>query len=376
MTVAAGSACFHCGEPIPAGLRIHARIDGREEPVCCHGCKAVAEFITGAGLDDYYRYRDARAARADEPPRADRWSAYDRPELVERLTRPEPNGARSITVLLEGLRCSACSWLADKALHLQSGVLDVSVNPATARARLVWDPSKVKLGDLLRVLEHVGLRPHPLAGEPAEQLALLERRTALKRLAVAGFGMMQVMMFALPMYVGGMERGMHEFFRLVSMLICVPVAIYSGWPFYTGAWHALKARSVSMDVPVSLGIVAAFVASVVNTLTYDGVGANPASTLTLSGNTCLVMEGVFSGQAAVTGITPPTGWSSTREYDTGSEQHAVYVYDTVGSSDVSTGFTQTSDDYKVFAIALKEVLSGSFAPPRRGLREFSPMLVR
>jgi Cu2+-exporting ATPase len=270
MTVAAGSACFHCGEPIPAGLRIHARIDGREEPVCCHGCKAVAEFITGAGLDDYYRYRDARAARADEPPRADRWSAYDRPDLVERLTRPEPNGARSITVLLEGLRCSACSWLADKALHLQSGVLDVSVNPATARARLVWDPSKVKLGDLLRVLEHVGLRPHPLAGEPAEQLALLERRTALKRLAVAGFGMMQVMMFALPMYVGGMERGMHEFFRLVSMLICVPVAIYSGWPFYTGAWHALKARSVSMDVPVSLGIVAAFVASVVNTLTGQG----------------------------------------------------------------------------------------------------------
>ena len=75
-------------------------------------------------------------------------------------------------------------------------MLDVSVNPATARARLVWDPAKVRLGDLLRVLEHVGLRPHPLAGEPAEQLAILERRTALKRLAVAGFGMMQVMMFA------------------------------------------------------------------------------------------------------------------------------------------------------------------------------------
>ncbi|NJD30416.1 MAG: heavy metal translocating P-type ATPase [Gammaproteobacteria bacterium] len=270
MTAVAGSACFHCGEPIPAGLRIHARIDGREEAVCCHGCKAVAEFITGAGLDDYYKYRDASAARADEPPRSDRWSAYDRPELVERLTRAEPDGARSITVLLEGLRCSACSWLADKALHLQSGVLDVSVNPATARARLVWDPSRVKLGDLLRVLEHVGLRPHPLAGEPAEQLALLERRTALKRLAVAGFGMMQVMMFALPMYVGGMERGMHEFFRLVSMLVCVPVAIYSGWPFYVGAWHALKARSVSMDVPVSLGIIAAFVASVWNTLTGSG----------------------------------------------------------------------------------------------------------
>ncbi|HXW09861.1 MAG TPA: heavy metal translocating P-type ATPase metal-binding domain-containing protein, partial [Steroidobacteraceae bacterium] len=270
MTPSPGSACFHCGEPIPAGVRIHARVKGHEQPVCCHGCKAVAEFITGAGLDDYYRYRDQAGARADEPPRADRWSAYDRPELVERLTRAEPDGARSITVLLEGLRCSACSWLADRALHQQAGVLDVSVNAATARARLVWDPTRVRLGDLLRVLEHVGLRPHPLAGEPAEQLALLERRTALKRLAVAGFGMMQVMMFALPLYVGGVERGMHEFFRLVSMLITVPVAIYAGWPFYVGAWHALRARTVSMDVPVTLGIVAAFTASVWNALSGRG----------------------------------------------------------------------------------------------------------
>src|SRR5512139_626176 len=273
MTATQGSACFHCGEPIPAGIRIFARIDAQDRTVCCHGCKAVAEFITGAGLDDYYKYRDQSSARANELPRPDRWSAYDRPELVERLTRSEPGGARSITVLLEGLRCSACSWLADRALHLQSGVLDVSVNPATARARLVWNPDKCRLGDLLRVLDSVGLRPHPLAGEPAEQLALLERRTALKRLAVAGFGMMQVMMFALPLYVAhssGMDPGMREFFRLVSMLVSIPVALYSGWPFYRGAWAALRARGISMDVPVSLGIVLAFVASVWNALTGRG----------------------------------------------------------------------------------------------------------
>jgi len=269
----AGPPCFHCSEPIPPGIAIYAHIGEVEQPVCCHGCKAVAEFITGAGLKDYYTYRDAAAARADETPRPDRWSAYDRPELVERLTRAEPGGARSITVLLEGMRCAACSWLADKALHLQSGVLDVSVNPATARARLVWDPAKVRLGDLLRVLEHVGLRPHPLAGEPAEQLAILERRTALKRLAVAGFGMMQVMMFAVPLYIGessGMDPGIRGLLRLVSMLVSVPVALYAGWPFYAGAMQALRARSISMDVPVSIGIVLAFAASVWNALRGHG----------------------------------------------------------------------------------------------------------
>ena len=269
----AGPACFHCSEPIPAGVVIHARIDERDEPVCCHGCRAVAEFIAGAGLGDYYTYRDAAAARADETPRPDRWSAYDRPELVERLSTAEPGGARSMTVLLEGLRCSACSWLADKALRQQRGLRDVSVNPATARARLTWDPEVASLGDLLRVLEHVGLRPHPLAGDAAGQLAVLERRTALKRLAVAGFGMMQVMMFAVPLYIAhtsGMDPGIRKLLRLVSMLVSVPVALYAGWPFYVGAWQALRSRGISMDVPVSIAIVLAFVASVWNALTGQG----------------------------------------------------------------------------------------------------------
>ena len=273
MTASSAAPCFHCGEPMPPGIEIRASIDGREEPVCCHGCKAVAEFISGAGLGDYYRYRDTASTRADELPPPDRWSAYDRPELVERLSRAEPGGGRSITVLLEGLRCAACGWLADKALHMESGVLEVGVNPATARARIVWDPDQVRLGDLLRILEHVGLRPHPLAGEPAEQLALQERRSALKRLAVAGLGMMQVMMFAVPLYFGehsGMDPQIREFLRLVSMLVCIPVALYAGWPFYKGAWAALRARGISMDVPVSLGILLAFTASVVNALRGAG----------------------------------------------------------------------------------------------------------
>ena len=272
MTAARGS-CFHCGEPIPAGIVLHARIADRDEPVCCHGCRAVAEFIAGAGLGDYYVYRDASAARADETPRPDRWAAYDRPELAERLSRGNADGTRSITVLLEGLRCAACSWLADKALRQQRGLREASVNPATARATLTWDPAEARLGDLLRVLEHVGLRPHPLAGDAAGQLALVERRTALKRLAVAGFGMMQVMMFAVPLYIGetsGMDAGIRELLRLVSMLVSVPVALYAGWPFYQGAWQSIRARSVSMDVPVSLGIVLAFVASVWNALTGRG----------------------------------------------------------------------------------------------------------
>jgi Cu2+-exporting ATPase len=84
---------------------------------------------------------------------------------------------------------------------------------------------------------------------------------------------MQVMMFAVPLYFGeatGMDPTMREYMRLVSMLVSIPVALYSGWPFYRGAWMALRSRAISMDVPVSLGIILAFVASVWNALTGQG----------------------------------------------------------------------------------------------------------
>jgi Cu2+-exporting ATPase len=67
-----------------------------------------------------------------------------------------------------------------------------------------------------------------------------------------------------------MDPTMREYMRLVSMLVSVPVALYSGWPFYQGAWVALRSRSISMDVPVSLGILLAFVASVWNALSGQG----------------------------------------------------------------------------------------------------------
>lgn len=264
--------CFHCGEPLPAGTRIVARVRGREQPVCCHGCRAVAEFIAEAGLAEYYARRDVVAATVDGPPQDDRWNAYARPEIVERVSRPAPGGLRSLTVVLEGLRCSACVWLADRTLRAHGGLRGLEINAATGRARLTWDPAEVGLAELLRALDRVGLRPHPVAGEAAGEVALLERRTALKRLAVAGIGMMQVMMFAWPLYLqdAGLSDSLREYFRLASLLVTIPVALYSGMPFYLGAWHALRARTVSMDVPVAIGIVLAFVASVWNTLLGRG----------------------------------------------------------------------------------------------------------
>lgn len=268
-----GRSCFHCGEPVPADGVVLARIDGREEAVCCHGCKAVAELISGAGLTRFYRFRTAAGARPDGSTcREDAWTSFDRSPLFEELTHAEPGGRRSVGLLLEGLRCAACAWLIDKMLIRLPGVTAVGVNAATGRARVVWDPQVARLSGILGRIAELGYRPHPLTPEAVDTSARDERRGALKRLAVAGLGMMQVMMFAVALYTadGTMTADVHAYLRIVSMLVSTPVLLYSGWPFFASAANAIRRRTIGMDVPVSLALVLAYSASVLNTLRDAG----------------------------------------------------------------------------------------------------------
>ena len=93
------------------------------------------------------------------------------------------------------------------------------------------------------------------------------------RLFVAGFGMMQVMMYLIPVYLanGDMTADVEQLMRLASLVLTVPVVLFSAAPFFAGAWRDLRNRRPGMDVPVALGIGAAFAASVLATL--RGAGA-------------------------------------------------------------------------------------------------------
>ncbi len=92
------------------------------------------------------------------------------------------------------------------------------------------------------------------------------------RLFVAGFGMMQVMMYAVPVYLadGDMTPDIEQLMRWASLILTLPVIGYSAAPFFVSAWRDLKLHRVGMDVPVALGVGAAFAASVWATLIAAG----------------------------------------------------------------------------------------------------------
>jgi Cu2+-exporting ATPase len=261
------STCFHCGEPL-RGSTLVARIDQRNEPVCCSGCQAVAELIAGTGLGDFYRYRDGASVRPRDLDRSDKWRVYADPQFAAQFTRTV-RGQTSVTLLIEGLRCSACSWLIDKVLRRHGGVLDVSVNAATGRASVTWDDAQLNLAEIMRTIAQLGYVPHPLTDETVARALREERRDSLKRLLVAGFGMMQVMMFAVSVYAAElagevMDPTLLSYFRIVSLLVATPVMFYAGAPILLSAWNNVRSRSIGMDVPVSIALLLAYGASVWN----------------------------------------------------------------------------------------------------------------
>ncbi len=168
---------------------------------------------------------------------------------------------------MEGIVCAACVWLNERHVNALPGVLEFRVNYSTHRARVRWDEQQTKLSEILAAIAAIGYIAHPFDPSRQEALQKRERAVALRRLAVAGLGSMQVMMLAVGLYVGeyqGMDDWVWEFLRWV------PVVAYSAQAFFTAAWRDLRRGQLGMDAPVSLAILAAFAASVWHTWTGSG----------------------------------------------------------------------------------------------------------
>ncbi len=274
-TTVADRRCFHCGLPVPPGFDATARIDGEERPVCCFGCKAVAELITGAGLDAYYRFRDAPPGDVPAPPPGNdaHWVGFDDPETLALFAATLPEGVAEAVLHVEGIYCSACSWLLENVLGRLPGVEEITVNTASSRVHLRWRPGRTPFSRLLGTIERLGYRPHPQSLAESESPGRRERRQALKRLLVAGVGMMQVMMFAIGLYAGafqGIDADIRRFLVWVSLIVTTPVVFYAGRPFFQSAWRGVQARRPGMDLPVSIAVGTAYAASVFATFSGSG----------------------------------------------------------------------------------------------------------
>lgn len=262
-----GNDCYHCGLPIPYDYIKSLNILGEERHFCCEGCYAVADMIVSSELDDYYKFRTETADKPDDVRQLEsELAAYDQQQVQEDyLLETASETEKKVLLFSDQIRCSACAWLIERRLNKLPGVSSLQVNVTSQIIHLKWDSDKVSLSHILKELHRLGYSATPYKPEETVIQQKTVQKGWLKRLGMAGLGMMQVMMFAVALYLGafnGMAQEYQGLIRWVSFLIATPVLFYSGYPFYSSGLASLKNKQLNMDVPITLALFIAYGASI------------------------------------------------------------------------------------------------------------------
>lgn len=215
---------------------------------------------------------DSAAALLDDP---QEWSAFGRPQGVPATGDPDTDAAVpwESHVVLEGMHCAACALTIEDTLRQVPGVLEADVSSATHRARVVWHPAQVLPSQWMASVQKAGYRAMPAMDAFVREQRQRENRRALWRWLVAGFCMMQVMMYAWPAYQampGDLSLEMERLLRWASWVISLPVMLFACGPFFSSALRDIRLRRVSMDLPVALGMAITFAVSSAGTFDPSG----------------------------------------------------------------------------------------------------------
>ena len=237
--------CAHCGAAAPAGVRF-----------CCTGCEGAHALVRGLGLDAFYRRRDVAEGTlrpAVEAPLVD----FAQHAVVQK------DGTVALELMVAGLSCGACVWLVEQALAAEPDVLSARVSLAARRLRVAWRGEPSRANDLAALLARLGFRVAPFSPACLRATEDAEGRALVRALGIAAFGSMNVMLVSVAVWVGSdMGEATRHLLHWVAALIALPVVLVAGLPFYRNALAGLRAGRMTMDLAVSLGVLATTAMSV------------------------------------------------------------------------------------------------------------------
>lgn len=257
--------CTHCDEVAVPPLYNEDDFE-RKHPFCCQGCQTVHNILHQKGLETYYEIKNNSGVYKRRSPveiKNSHFKFLDDPEFVKEFSYSDAEGTRTMEFYLEGIHCLACLWLIEKLPEFVPGVLSSKLDLDRSVVTVVLKEDG-KFSDVAREFNQLGYRPHPLKrNQDTVELKTREERQALIRIGVAGAAAGNIMIYAVSLY-GGAEGEYAQFFSALTVAFGIPVFTYSAFPFYQNAWNALKNRTLSIDIPISLSLLVGVIMGVYN----------------------------------------------------------------------------------------------------------------
>jgi len=247
--------CALCGLRLP--LRPPAaELQGKIHLFCCAGCRHVFLLLAESGLvqgdfhdSDLYK-QCLRLGIIGNPDGADETPA---------LTPEQLKDARELVLHVEGMWCSACSWLIEKVVSSDDGVLEARVNFASDTARICYLPQRTDPASIARSVDRLGYKA--VTRDQLAESGSAERNQLLIKTGIAFFLLMNIMFFSYVIYIGYFQQLTSDMQRGVPWILLglsTPAVAWCGLPIHRKAWQSLRAGAPTMELLLSLSIFSAF----------------------------------------------------------------------------------------------------------------------
>lgn len=257
--------CFHCGDKI-----IGKPVVADSKDFCCTGCKMVYTLLKDNQLDSFYKFESVPGTKPDNLSEG-KYDFLELTDIREKIVLFEEENQCKVLLYLPSIHCSSCIYLLENISRIEPAVSQCMVNFTAREAAITFDSSKLKLSGLATLLHRIGYTPN--FGNRKKIQKLIDKKFLIK-LGIAGFAFGSIMLWSFPEYLGIEEVNpeVRYFMAYLSFAVSIPVLLYSGNEFIISAWKAIRAKSINLDVPITIGIFALYFQSSYAIFSGQGAG--------------------------------------------------------------------------------------------------------
>lgn len=261
--------CRHCGEPCD-----RAAIASDAGTFCCAGCQSVFSLLSTYGMTAFYtcdvRPGVSQRAAGDRDP--GRFAALDDADVARRFVTMRSSGLARVVFPTPSMHCASCLWLLEQLWRFHPGIVRSEANLMNRTVAVEFKPGDISLRAVAEQLAALGYEP-VLDQEPASGVPAVRRSLYLK-IGVAGFAFGNVMLFSIPRYANGapLDAQFQTLFGVLNLAFSLPVLLFSAADYFRAAWSALRGRTITLDVPIALGLAVLFGRSAAEILFGVGEG--------------------------------------------------------------------------------------------------------
>lgn len=257
--------CYHCGDAIIGNPIVY-----QEKEFCCNGCKGVYQLLSENNLANFYEM-ERQPGTKPTAVNTHKYNFLDVDSIRSKFIEFEDGDLTRVNLHLPSIHCSSCIYLLENIAKIEPNIVSCQVNFAKREASIVFRGATFPLSRLADLLDKIGYPPNFGSRGHSEKK---EDRTYLYKLGIAGFAFGSIMLWSFPEYLGIQDdfKDFRNFTSYLSFAISIPVLVYSARDYFISAYKALRYKSLNLDVPITIGIIALYAQSVYSILHGDGPG--------------------------------------------------------------------------------------------------------